>query len=326
MEKMKKLTSKSWFPALMLLIFFVGINSILNKGLTWSFVQFFILANAPAICVAIGVSATIIVAGTDISLGAIVSLVNVIIVTLAGKGFSVPTAALIALGVAVLCGMFNGFLIGVLRVNPLLTTYATSTAFSGIALWILPNPGGSVDSSFAKWYMGNLFGFFMTPVALILLLVILWVLVIKTPAGLKLYALGCDEKKAYASGVNVGVIRFFVHTYAGLAAGIAGICITANTCSGSPTIGSSMSLTSIAAAVIGGISLNGGIGSIGGGILGAAFLSILTSIVVAIGLSSYTQSLVQGLILLIGVVLSILAQEEKIKEKVRKIFAKGDSR
>ena len=266
MNIIKKCVSKSYFPALLLLVIFTGINAIMNHGLTLSFFKFFLLTNAPALCVAIGVSATIIIAGTDISLGSIVSLVNVVIITLAG---------------------------------------------------------GSVDYSFAEWYMGNQLGFILTPVALILLLCLIWFVAIKTPFGLKLYALGCDEKKAYASGVKVGAIRFLVHTYAGLAAGIAGICITANTCSGSPTIGASMSLNSIAAAVIGGISLNGGIGTIGGGLLGAAFLSILTNIVVAAKLSSYVQSFVQGLILLIGVILSIVAGDKEIKSKFRGLFRKG---
>ena len=323
MNIIKKCVSKSYFPALLLLVIFTGINAIMNHGLTLSFFKFFLLTNAPALCVAIGVSATIIIAGTDISLGSIVSLVNVVIITLAGKGFSVPAAAFTALAVAVACGMVNGVIIGIFRVNPLLTTFATSTIFAGIALWILPNPGGSVDYSFAEWYMGNQLGFILTPVALILLLCLIWFVAIKTPLGLKLYALGCDEKKAYASGVKVGAIRFLVHTYAGLAAGIAGICITANTCSGSPTIGASMSLNSIAAAVIGGISLNGGIGTIGGGLLGAAFLSILTNIVVAAKLSSYVQSFVQGLILLIGVILSIVAGDKEIKPKFRGLFRKG---
>ena len=76
----------------------------------------------------------------------------------------------------------------------------------------------------------------------------------KLPMGLHIYALGKDVKKAYASGINVAALRFFVHTFAGLAAGIAGICISANICAGSPTVGSAMSMNSIAAAVIGGVS------------------------------------------------------------------------
>ena len=219
---------------------------------------------------------------------------------------------------ALLCGMFNGFIVGVMRINPLLATFATSTAFAGIALWILPYPGGYIDFSFGDWYLGNMFGFIPTPVILIGILVILWILVMKLPMGLHIYALGKDVKKAYASGINVAALRFFVHTFAGLAAGIAGICISANICAGSPTVGSTMSMNSIAAAVIGGVSLNGGIGGIWGGIFGASFLSILISIVVSANLSSVVQSFIQGLILLIGVTVSIAAADKELKTKIKR--------
>lgn len=323
MVKVKKVLTWSSFPSLLLFIIFLGINGVITGGLGMSFLYSFISTNAAAICVAIGVTATILAAGTDISLGSIVSLVNVIIVTLCAKGYSVPAAALIALGCAVLCGMINGFIIGFMRVNPLLTTFATSTAFAGIALWILPYPGGSIDFSFGDWYAGNILGFIPTPIAMILIPVILWLIVMKLPAGLHLYALGKDVKKAYASGINVTALRFLVHTFAGLAAGIAGICISANTCAGSPSVGASMSMNSIAAAVIGGVSLNGGIGNIWGGIFGASFLSILISIVVSANLNSVVQSFIQGLILLAGVVFSIIAADNNLKAKIKTFFKGG---
>lgn len=122
MNKVKKLISWNAFPALLLFVIFLGINGIMTGGLSVSFFRSFISTNAGAICVAIGVTATILVAGTDISLGSIVSLVNVVIVTAFEKGFSVPQAATLGLLSALLCGMFNGFIVGVMRINPLLAT------------------------------------------------------------------------------------------------------------------------------------------------------------------------------------------------------------
>lgn len=316
MSKMKNLTSWSAFPSMLLFLIFLIINAIISGGLKSTFFHSFIATNAGAICVAIGVTATILVAGTDISLGSIVSLVNVVIVTLFERGASVPVAALAGLGVALLCGMINGFIVGVMRVNPLLTTFATSTAFAGIALWIMPFPGGYIDFAFNDWYGGNLFGIIPTPICMILILVIIWVVFMKMPYGLHLFALGKNVNKAYASGINVTGLRFFVHTFAGLAAGIAGICLSANICAGSPTLGAAMSMNSIAAAVIGGVSLNGGIGNIWGGIFGAAFLSILTSIVVSANLSSYVQSFIQGLILLLGIIFSVVAADKDLRAKI----------
>ncbi len=323
MNLFKKVTGWSAFPALLLFLIFLGINGVLTGGLSVYFFHSFISTNAAAICVAIGVTATILVAGADIFLGSLVSLVNVVIVTLCERGYSVSTAALIAFGCAVVCGMINGFIIGVMRVNPLLTTFATSTAFGGIALWILPYPGGYIDYSFGDWYLGSLFGILPTPAVLILALILIWTIFIKLPFGIHLYALGKDVKKAYASGINVTFLRFFVHTFAGIAAGAAGICISASTCAGSPVVGASMSMNSIAAAVIGGVSLNGGIGSVWGGIFGACFLNILISIVVSANFGSVVQSFIQGLILLIGVVFSVIAADRELSGKMKKIFRGG---
>ena len=316
MNKIKKLTSWSAFPSMLLFIIFLIINAIISGGMKASFFRSFIATNAGAICVAIGVTATILVAGTDISLGSIVSLVNVVIVTLCGKGIPVPAAAFAGIGVSLLCGMLNGFLVGVMRINPLLTTFATSTAFAGIALWIMPFPGGSIDFAFSDWYSGRLFGLIPTPICMILILIVIWVVFMKMPSGLHLFALGKNVNKAYASGINVPALRFFVHTFAGLSAGIASVCLSANICAGSPTLGATMSMNSIAAAVIGGVSLNGGTGNIWGGIFGAAFLSILTSIVVSANLSSYVQSFIQGLILLIGIIFSVVAADKDLRAKI----------
>lgn len=323
MSKIKKIIGWSAFPSLLLFVVFLAINGIITGGFSPYFFRSFISTNAAAICVAIGVTATILVAGTDISLGSIVSLVNVVIVTLCERGYSVPSAAVTALLCAVLCGMVNGFIVGVMRVNPLLTTFATSTAFGGIALWILPYPGGYIDYSFGDWYLGDMLGFIPTPLFLIILLIVIWTAFMKLPYGLHLYALGKDVKKAYASGMNVNFLRFFVHTFAGLAAGVAGICISANTCAGSPVVGASMSMNSIAAAVIGGVSLNGGIGNIWGGIFGACFLSILISIVVSANFSSVVQSFLQGIILLAGVVFSVIAADKELKAKIKGILKGG---
>lgn len=325
MKQVKSVTKWSGFPALVLFVFSVLLNAILNEGLTTSFFKSFIASNAGAICLAIGVSSTILVAGTDLSLGSIVSLVNVSILTFTEAGYSLVTSSIMGLAIAVICGLINGILVGVMRVNALLTTFATSTAYAGIALWILPYPGGSIDFKYGDWYSGNILGFIPTPIFLILILVILWTIISKIPIGMKVYALGNDEQKAYASGINVTFIKVFMHVFAGLCAGVGGIAMTANICAGNPLLGNTMSMNSIAAAVIGGVSLIGGIGSIWGAIFGASFLSVLTSIVVALNLSSYLQSFVQALILFTGVSISVLASNKELKDVIKNKFIKGSN-
>lgn len=314
MSQLKRITANNAFPSLVLLVLFVFINGIINQGLKVSFFRSFLSTNAGAICLAIGVTATILAGGIDISLGSIVSLVNVLIVTLCEKGLSIPLAAALGLLAGLSCGLFNGFLIGIMRVNPLLTTFATSTAYAGIALWIMPNPGGSIDFAFSDWYGSNFLGLIPMPICMIAVLIIIWVIFQRMPAGTRLYAVGQHPQKAYASGINVYGLKFFVHSFAGFAAGIASVCMSANICAGSPTIGATMSMNSIAAAVIGGVSLSGGIGNIWGAIFGAGFLSILISIVVSANLSSYVQSFIQGLILLLGIIFSVIAGDKELKK------------
>lgn len=321
--KIKKITKWSAFPALILLFIFFGIYMGISRTMPSSFILSFISANAPAICVAIGVAATIIIGGVDISLGSIVSLTNVIMVILVAKDFSVVQAALLALVCATLAGVINGFIVGVMRVNPLLTTFATSTVFSGIALWLLPYPGGSIPYSYSDWFNSDLLGIIPTPLMMIAIPLVIWIIATKLPFGIQIYGIGRDEKKAYASGIEVTKIRFIIHTFAGFSAGIAGLSISASICAGNPTVGSTMSMNSIAAAVIGGVSLSGGIGGVWGAIFGSMFLSILISIVVSANMSSFVQSFVQGIILLLGVVCTVMASDKELKRKITGLWRKG---
>jgi ribose transport system permease protein len=319
---------KKWtaLPGLVLfLIFFIiyiGISGTFNL----SFINLFISTNAPAIVVAIGVATTILIGGIDISLGSIVTLTNVIIVTLVGRNYSIISAVLLALLFATAAGAFNGFLIGVMRINPLLTTFSTATVFSGIALWLLPYPGGTIPYSFSDWYNSGLLNFIPMPIVMIAIPFLIWLLATKLPFGVKIYALGRNAKKAYASGIGVSGIRFFTHTFAGFSAGIAGLCISASMSAGNPTVGATMSTNSIAAAVIGGISLSGGIGGVWGAMFGAMFLNILISIIVSANMSSYVQSFVQGIILLFGIICTIIASNKEIKNKIYRLWKRGARR
>ncbi|MDD3137930.1 MAG: ABC transporter permease [Lachnospiraceae bacterium] len=323
-NKLKKIASWSALPSLVLFVLFFIIYVSITGTFSASLLRSFIATNAGAICVAIGVAATIIIGGTDISLGAIVSLTNVVMVTLVGKGQSVWVAALLALLSAVIAGAINGFIVGVIRVNPLLTTFATATVFSGVALWLLPYPGGSIDFAYSDWFNSNVLGVIPIPLIMIGIPLATWLIWNKTPFGIKIYGIGKNPKKAYATGINVMATRFFVHTFAGFAAGIAGLCISASICAGNPTVGATMSMTSIAAAVIGGVSLNGGIGNVWGAVFGAMFLSILVSLVVSANMSSFVQSFVQGIILLMGVVCTVIASDKEIISKITGVFKKGE--
>ena len=193
-------------PAVIMCIVFFFINVFCTNGfLQKHIILSFLSSNIPLICVSIGCACVIISGGMDISLGSIVSLTNVILVKLNAAGLSLTAQIIICLTAALLMGLINGIVIGWLRVTPLLATYATSTVYAGIALWILPTPAGTVAKVFCKWYNSWIFGVFPAPVLLALLAFGLWLLIMQAPMKYWVYSTGKHGFKAYSCGKNPGL-------------------------------------------------------------------------------------------------------------------------
>jgi ribose transport system permease protein len=297
----KKLLEWSAFPSLVLLVLFACINTALMPNfMNSSSLAGFLASNSPLICVAIAAAVVLIGGGIDISLGAVVSLVNVVMITMIGRGWGPGSATLFALGVALAFGILNGVVVSFLRVTPLLATFATSSVAAGLALWIMPAPGGSVPVSFVDWYNGFFLGL---PVSLyfILLLFVIWIGIRFTPLGTWLYAVGKEERKAFISAVPVSWVQFFTYVFAALTAGIGGIALTGSIGSGDALAGLPLSLNAIAACVIGGVSLMGGSGEVIGSIFGAVVLGMVTTTVLVVHIAPFYQDFISGLILLVGV-------------------------
>lgn len=186
-------------PAVVMCIVFFFINVFCTNGfLQKHIILGFLSSNIPLICVSIGCACVIISGGMDISLGSIVSLTNVILVKLNAAGLPLAAQIIICLTAALLMGLINGLVIGWLRVTPLLATYATSTVYAGIALWILPTPAGTVAKMFCKWYNSWIFGVIPAPVLLALLAFVLWLLIMYTPMKYWVYSTGRHGFKAYS--------------------------------------------------------------------------------------------------------------------------------
>ena len=307
-------------PSLVMCIIFFFINVYCTNGfLQKHIILSFLSSNIPLICVSMGCACVIISGGMDISLGAIVSLTNVIFVKLNAAGFPLAAQIAICLAAALLMGLINGIVIGLLRVTPLLATYATSTAYAGIALWILPTPAGTVMRSYCSWYNSWLGGVFPVPLLFAAVIFILWLLIMRTPVKYWVYSTGRHGYKAYVSAVPVGKTQVFTYMFAGFAAGIASLAISGSTQGGDASVGVSLSMNAIAACVIGGIGLAGGIGSVIGSVFGAVFLSLVMFVVSSAHITSIYQSLVKGVILLVGVLFSIIIENRLQHEKRRDI-------
>jgi ribose transport system permease protein len=237
-----------------------------------------------------------------------VSLGTVIAATQFGDSFAggaLWTILILLIGFAV--GAVNGLLISVLRLQPFLVTLATWSILSGAALLILPIDGGALPPAWMSAGNGTFLGL-STSVWLLIVLVVFWLWFRETRLGLTIRATGSNEKSAFLSGVSLTRINVATYGLSGLFAALAALYLTTQTGAGSPTIGKDYILPSVAAAVIGGISLFGGRGGLAGTIIGAFILTIIGNLVFVLSVSSYWQPVVSGVILLIAVLASSLAE------------------
>ncbi|QYJ16631.1 Ribose import permease protein RbsC [Rubrobacter xylanophilus DSM 9941] len=256
----------------------------------------------PLMLLAAGQTVVVIGGGIDLSLGAILSLSNVLIVSTLGES---PDASRILLAVAAgllagtLAGAVNGACVAYLRFQPIVTTFATSFVFSGLALYVMPSPGGSVPQGLLSAYQADPLGLPMVFWAAVLVL-LAWGLLRSTRYGVYLYATGGDQLSAFVSGVPVSPVRLASYCIAGFMAALAGLAMTLSTSTGDPLIGEPLTLSSIVAVVIGGTRLSSGQGGVFGTILGVIVLGLFQSIVSFMGVPSWWQTLINGLIVVVA--------------------------
>ena len=253
--------------------------------------------------VAAGQAVVLISGGFDLSVGPIATLASFTTVYLIMfRGLPVSLACIIGVLAGALCGVINGLLVSRVRINPLITTLSTSLLFQGVLLvatkgWPIP------ELTMPFIFLGQ--GYFLKiPIPIYLMaisVIIVSVLMSKTIYGRYVYAIGGNERTSSFVGINVANIKLLNYIICGSLAAVAGIILAARL--GTAQIGSAdtWSLPSIAAAVIGGISLAGGKGKVFNVVIGAALLGIIGNILVSFRVSSYWQSLATGLILLIAV-------------------------
>jgi ribose transport system permease protein len=250
----------------------------------------------PLVFVAIGQSLVVLTGGIDLSVGGMVSLGVAITAATGGAPGWLPVILL----VGVLCGAVNGLIVARARIAPILTTLATLSIYSGLALKVLPVPGGSVDPAVRAALTNP-----DQPTALIWLGLAIagWLVLRRTRFGMRVYAIGSDEVSARAVGVPATRVKVAVYALSGLCSGIAAICYVSTTTSGDPNAGLPYVLTSIAAVVVGGIAFTGGRGSALGAVAGALALALVIDVLFFAGIDPLYQSLFQGLFLVVAVLL-----------------------
>jgi ribose/xylose/arabinose/galactoside ABC-type transport system permease subunit len=217
---------------------------------------------------------------------------------------------LAGVGVGLLCGAVNGFVIVRGRVAPFIVTLGMMIVARGLALVISGGrPVSNLSPQFNSIGGGSLLGI---PIPIGILLVVAacsYVLLRNTRLGRHIYAVGGNENAARASGLNVAAIKTFAYTTCGALAGLAGVIQAARITTGQPNAGVAYELDAIAAGVIGGTSLSGGVGGVGGTLLGALLMGVINNGLDLLNVSSYYQQIVKGIIIVGAVWLDKRAQK-----------------
>ncbi|MEM1344984.1 MAG: ABC transporter permease [Pseudomonadota bacterium] len=254
-------------------------------------------------CLILGLAAAaqffaVVVRGIDLSVGAVMALTNCLASHLLdGSVAGIALGMLAVLGAGALCGLANGCLIVFGRIQPIVATLASASVFIGIALLLRPTPGGAINYDLADAITLDVFG---VPTALIatgLIVLAFWLPFRRTGLGLGLYALGSSEKSAFQSGIDTRLVRLAAFSLAGFFGGIAGLFYSFVTTTGDAGIAAGFTLNSIAAVVLGGVLLRGGVGSLIGALAGAFILKTIASLMFFSGIPSLAQPLFEGLIL-----------------------------
>ncbi len=297
------LRNNPYLFALLLVVILIIISGILQpRFFQLSVVSSNLRGLLPLMFLAIGQAVVIIDGGVDLSVGAIVSLVNTVLATMITVDSSpaqIFFAILVACGVGILAGAVNGLCIAWLRLQPIVTTYATSFVFAGLALLILPRPGGALPRGLTSFYRSTPFNI---PLAIFIIaaVLIIWTLLRGSRYGQYIYAMGGSAEAAYTTGLAVTRLRWSVYMVAGFCSALAALALTLETGSGSPRIGEAMTLESVVAVVLGGTRLSGGQGGVVGTILGVAILRLIRPIVSSSGIDSDYQTLMNAVIILVA--------------------------
>jgi ribose/xylose/arabinose/galactoside ABC-type transport system permease subunit len=257
---------------------------------------------------AFGVTFVIITGGIDLSLGSIVAVTSVVTATFA-RADSYPLVVPLGLGllVGLAFGAFNGLVITKGKVPPFIVTLGTMTIGRGLALILSKGrPISNLSDAFNYIGGGNLFGIPLPIVILVIVFIICTLLLKKTIMGRYVYAVGGNELAARASGISVNRVKMFVYTLGGGLAALGGIILTSRISTGQPNVGIGFELSAIAAAIIGGTSTSGGVGSITGTLLGALLIGVISNSLDLLNVTSYYQSVVMGIIIIGAVLLDSL--------------------
>ncbi|ACV59287.1 ABC transporter permease [Alicyclobacillus acidocaldarius] len=253
---------------------------------------------------AIGMTFVILTAGIDLSVGSTLALTSAIAAQWMVGGTSPWLAGISALCIGAIAGAFNGVLVAYARLAPFIVTLGTMTLFRGLTeIYTNGQPIFNLPYSFNGLGNGAVLGVPVPVWITMIVFLIAWMVLSRTVAGRRIYAIGGNEKVAYLAGVRAKRYLVAVYVVSGILAALAGLILTSRLATAEPTAGQGYELDAITAVVLGGTSLFGGEGTLVGTIIGALILGVIDNGLNLLNVSSFYQDAVKGLVILIAIML-----------------------
>lgn len=299
--------------ALFLLCLFISLMS--DKFMTTNNLWNVLRQISVNVCISVGMTLVVLMSGIDLSVGSVLGLTAAVSAGLLKNGlafesmdlfvgFTILGTILVALLIGLGLGLFNGWVITKFSIPPFVATLAMLTIARGFTMLYtqgipISNLGSNFEFIGSGWVLG-----IPVPVWISAFMVLIVVfLTKKTTFGRYIYAIGGNEKAAFLSGININKIKLAVYGIAGMMAAVGGILVTSRLNSAQPNAGMSYELDSIAAVVIGGTSLSGGIGTVTGTVIGAVIIGVLNNGLVLLNVSPFWQQVVKGIVILLAVII-----------------------
>lgn len=274
-----------------------------------------VLRQASSLAVmAMGITLVLITGGMDISIPAIMALSGIIGAMHMMNGGSTIVGLLIMVGVGLLLGTINGIAVAYLHMVPFVVTLSMQAIATGASVWLTRNVSVSnLPLSYIDFFTGSVFGIPIAIILVFILGIILWITMKMTVIGRWLYSVGINIKTAKVCGIPGSLVVFSTYFVSGLMAGLAAILITARLESASPTMGEEgVVLNVIGAAVVGGASIYGGIGSSFGAIFGAIIITLITNGMNMMHISYHNTLIVKGIVIIFFVAFDSLKRTAKV--------------
>ncbi len=254
--------------------------------------------------IAFGMTCVILTDAIDLSVGSVLALSTALCAGMLSSGVPAVLAMILALVIGTALGVVSGFLVTKGRLQAFIATLITMTVYRGLTLIYMDGkPISNLGDSFALKLIGkgNIFRIPVPVILFALIFVAFLFLLTKTTFGRKVYATGSNAKCAKLAGVNINCTKIIVYGISGLMASLSGLILLSRLSSAQPTLGDGYELDAIAAVALGGTSMSGGRGKIQGTLIGVLIIAVLNNGLNILGVSSYYQDVVKGLVILVAV-------------------------